>query len=65
MRKIQNAIRMMNGSRAVSSDHQGDDPVPSESKTTLCSVSSCSKASCRLVARIVDPDLALRPLSVV
>ena len=31
MRKIQKAIRMTNGSSAVSSDHHGEPPVPFES----------------------------------
>ncbi len=35
MRKIQNPIRRMNGSRLMSSAHHGDEPVPLESKVTF------------------------------
>ena len=35
MRKIQNAIRITNGRTLMMSDHQGDEPVPLESKRTL------------------------------
>ena len=35
MRKIQNAIRITNGSTLMMSDHQGDEPVPLESKRTF------------------------------
>jgi hypothetical protein len=37
MRKIQKPKRSTNGKRPVRIDHHADEPVPFESKVTLCS----------------------------
>jgi hypothetical protein len=46
IRKIQNAIRITNGSSAVSSDHHGELPVPLESNFTSSARSARSKLYC-------------------
>ena len=46
MRKIQKPNRSTNGSSEVRIDHQGDEPVPFESKTIFCFCSVFWNCTC-------------------